>query len=329
MALTPTDEFLHRPPEPLPDRWQENYFLLGWDDDRRCGFYLHIERFIARRVIEIKAVLISGDDTASLSAEHPLTPVLEAPGLSVDIAEPFRTWNLHFDGRGQAGPGPGGFVAHTESGDTPMSLDVVIRSTLPPIDWNEALRDLAIPGIEHNHYELAATWEGTLEIGTHRVKASGLLVRDHTWGVRDYTTFPLAWWTPVCFEGAEAFFTGCSLLHRGRWVGVSIASADGQTTTVPGHVVELGEGRLDVRGYQTSTITAGGADTQPIVLQAETRVHVPVRYPGFAPDYFLNDAFSVVRWGDRKGFGTIELNSSVPPAELDALVAAGNREPAP
>ncbi|MCZ7528779.1 MAG: hypothetical protein M5U14_21830 [Acidimicrobiia bacterium] len=274
-------------------------------------------------MMEAKAIVVADAELVSVSTLHPLLPALEAPGLSVDIVEPFARLSVRLEALGTVGRDADGFVPCPEHGDTPVGIDVTVSSVVPPVDWQEALAGLPIPGLERDHYELGASFNGVLTVGSRRVEASGLLVRDHTWGVREYTAFPAAWWTPVCFE--DAFVTGVSILHGGRWNGLTIVTRDGSTTTVLQHQVDLPEGaRLAPGGYQAATVAFPRPEGEPARLETRVVTHLPVRYPGFAPGYVVNDAFSVARWGERTGFGSIELNTTVSPEEMTGAVAAAS-----
>lgn len=313
VALTPQDEFPHIPPDPCPPRWQENCFLLGWDDHRAAGVYLHVARDPEGVTQEVKAAVLEGD-TATLGAwTETLTTEYSTPGLTIDVVEPWRRLHVSVDGKGVATVGPGAFLAEEPATKIPFSFDIVVESDLPPIDWHEALTTLGAP-TERDHYEVACRWSGTLVAADRRLKASGLMVRDHTWGPREYSNIASAWWTPCCFDDAHAYLTGVSVKVDDRWSGVSIVVEEGKApVVVPGHRVDLLEGDTPaVHGYRGATIVAGAGSDAETPLRAVTRVHVPVRYPEMADGFFMNDAYSMIEWGHRRGFGTVEMTGLSP-----------------
>jgi hypothetical protein len=179
---------------------------------------------------------------------------------------------------------------------------------------------MGVPGIEHDHYEAACTWDGRVLIDGTEIDASGLLVRDHTWGRREYHEFPFAWWTPACFDNGTAYFTGASILREGQWFGTSIFATEDEVITIPEHVVAI-DGHLGLEGYSGATVQASTPGGETVCMEATSRVHLPARWPGFSEHYYMNDAFSTVRIGDRVGFGDIELNANIAPDQLDNLLA--------
>jgi hypothetical protein len=282
--LAPTDEFAHEPPAPIPPGWQENWYLLGWDDERAAGFSLHLGRIPGEDRLAAKACGLAGGEMASASIDAPLGAGLKAPGLKIDI-DPFRTWRVALDTNG-------------------LGFDVVVESLLPPADWREALASLMASGTERDHYEVGARFTGRLTVGGSTVEASGLLVRDHTWGVRGYDALDEAWWTPMVFAGPEpAYFTGVSVRYGDRWIGTSIAVDAAGTRVLPSHDVEVTTGEAGPAGYGSVVVRA-----DPVQVSATTAAHAHVPYPEWAQGFWLNDAFCSVEWDGRRGFGIVELN---------------------
>jgi hypothetical protein len=287
--LLPTDEFAHEPPAPIPPGWQENWYLLGWDDSRAAGFSLHLGRIPGQERLAAKACVLAGGEVAVASIDAPLGPELKAPGLEIDI-DPFRTWRVSLD----AADGQG----------RPLGFDVVVDSLLPPVDWREALASLMASGTERDHYEVGARFTGRLTMGASTVEASGLLVRDHTWGVRGYGALDEAWWTPMVFAEPEpAYFTGVSVRYGDRWIGTSIAVDATGTRVLPAHEVVVTEGKAGPAGYGSVLVQAA-----PAVVSATVAAHAHVPYPEWAQGFWLNDAFCSAEWDGRRGFGIVELN---------------------
>jgi len=60
--------------------WQENYAFYGWDADRSCGFYLHLQRVAADGLLDIRVGAgVDGELTAT-SAKRRETTVSSFPG---------------------------------------------------------------------------------------------------------------------------------------------------------------------------------------------------------------------------------------------------------
>jgi hypothetical protein len=287
--LSPNDEFAHDPPSPVPPGWQENWYLLGWDPVRAAGFSLHLGRIPAEGRLAAKACLLSGGDVAVAALDAPLSAELKAPGLDIAI-DPFRTWTVSLDAIDASG--------------RPLGIDVTVESLLPPVDWREALASLMASGTERDHYEVGARFTGRLTLGDRTVEADGLLVRDHTWGVRGYGALDEAWWTPMVFVDPDpAYFTGVSVRYGDRWIGTSIAVDSGGARVIPTHEVVVLDGESGPEGYGSLIVRA-----ESLQVAATVAAHAHVRYPEWADGFWLNDAFCSAEWDGRPGFAIVELN---------------------
>ena len=316
--LTPEDELPHQPPEPLPERWQENYFVLAYDEAHNAGFTVHLERFPDQEVIEAKVDVAVDDRVVSVTSSHPMVAHVGAGETRVEIVEPFRRWRLRHTGQGHDGRGPLGFVGHGTGPLLPFGIDVTLDSPLGGIDHGDILRRLSMPGTERDHYEACGTWQGRLLVGEREIDGYGLFVRDHTWGQRQYAQLSSAWWYPSCFDDGACYVGGAVVHYEERSGGYAIvADADGIDASTD---VELrAEGTLTPAGYPSTVLTARFPERGEVVVTSESRLHLPHYFPGFADRYYCNDALSTLTWGDRRGFGPRELNSYLSDVHARAL----------
>ncbi|MGH9036034.1 MAG: DUF7065 domain-containing protein [Acidimicrobiia bacterium] len=303
MALIPADEQLHEPGR--SPQWQENCFLFGWDDEQGCGFYVHLERFADTGEAEIKAVIFTPTLVGSVTESHPFGATFDLPGFELAVVDPFRELRLCLEVKGHEGEGD--WLAPPGPGALPMSLDLMLRNTLPPLDWHWGFEQFGIPSIGGSHYEVAGAWSGELSLGPRAFSAAGLFIRDHSWGPRDLSDFEAAWWTPMVFDGGTAFISGISFLRHGRWTGITLVDDGGGARGVRNHLVQI-TGTPVPRGYTGAGILVLPDAGDPIRISATPRAHVPVEYPGFGPGYYMNDALCRCQWGHRRGFGNVELN---------------------
>jgi len=323
-TLRDADEHPHSAPEPLPDRWQENYFVLGFDDDQRAAFALHLERFPASGLAEIKADVALGETVVSSTSRHPLTEDLSAGATTIDVVEPFREWRLRHDGTGRAGRGPFGFVGHGDGPIGALGIDVTLSSPLGGIDHAAVLAELAMPGTEREHYETCGTWTGRLRAGEHEVTARGLFVRDHTWGPRAYSQLSGAWWYPSCLEAGARYLGGALVRYGDHVSGYAIvADADGHEATTEVALEIVAGIEAPVR-YDTTVVTARFATRGELRVKGSSRLHLPHYFPGFADRYFTNDAFCALACGADLGFGVRELNGYLGAAEATTLDAVAH-----
>jgi hypothetical protein len=333
--IGPADETLRHPPSPLPDRWQENLFVIAWDGDRHAGLMVHLQRVPGRDYQEARFVATTGGRTASAIVEGVYDASRVVAGVDYDVVEPFRRIRLGADLRARDGVGPLGFVAtHPPSaGDVRLEVDIELASELPAVDFAEGLRAMTAvmrsnadgPQMgDQAHYEQGGRWSGTIAIGDVEVAGSGLFVRDHSWGVRHEQNDFKAFWTATCVaaeDGSLMFANAIGIPTGDRVAGIgAVADADGVrfTTDVGADYAP----RAGVASYDAAEIRYGA----PIDLRfsATTQVHWPFYLPHSGPRRYDNNAISAVTLPDgRAGFGVMEWADVLTPdeaAELDALV---------
>src|SRR5262245_45656304 len=178
MAITERDESLHTPGTELPERWQENMMVYGWDLDHEAGFFFHVQRIPHSGFTEVKVVVCDADAGVSGRAVVPMPESSMFEGLVIE--DPFGRARLSFDGRGTAHDSPLALPALSDAGTIPFGMDLVLQGKSGPADWYEGLSKMA--STESHHYQVAGSFEGTLRYGDERKSVSGLFWRDHTWG---------------------------------------------------------------------------------------------------------------------------------------------------
>lgn len=301
--LSDDDELRHEVgPEP---NWQENYFFLGFDEIRQAGFYLHSARIPGREAVEIKALASVGGRTVSVRRSHRADDNLALPGIHAEITKPFRRWHVGYSDTGKEAPGtgPGVWLADGE-GEVPFGFSVDLESPLAPLDWGVLAELIGVPDILTQHYEVAGQWSGELWLDGQRTGASGLFIRDHTWGPRDFGLLDLAWWTPMYFPDAGLLLSGTSILRGGRWTGFLLRSDDGETKVTPDPWMRI-DGFPEPWGYDSASILSPPTGDR---FTFRRLLHVPCRYPEMGDGHLIHDMLSSVSWGDERGFGVFELN---------------------
>ncbi|MDA4105784.1 hypothetical protein MHOL44478_00675 [Mycobacterium holsaticum DSM 44478] len=303
IMLADNDEFLHTPDaSPI---WQENYFFVGRDDSTDTVVYLHLERMPSRNEVEAKAfVEVAGNRCSAVVAHHG-DDCFDIPGVSVAVEQPFRRWRVAVNLAGED-DGPGGWAAERTDGPTRFGFDLEVTSTLAPTDWGPAAAALGRPDVILDHYEVPCVWSGTVWCGDSQVSATGLLVRDHSWGPRDLATFDLAFWTPMVFADATMFISAVTMLVGGRHVGFTFIDTGSGAVLFEQPWVRVA-GFPERRGYGSASWRCLGADREERV-EIDVASHVPVRYPRMGDGHYFNDALGVATWGAHQGLGIIELN---------------------
>src|SRR5262245_60627145 len=96
--VTERDEFLHEPDPEMPERWQENMMVYGWDNENQIGFFFHVQRIPHAGLTELKAVVCEAHDSVSGREVIGLCDGAMYDGLVID--EPFKKARLKYEGRG-------------------------------------------------------------------------------------------------------------------------------------------------------------------------------------------------------------------------------------
>lgn len=332
MTLAGADEYLHAPPDPLPDNWQENLFHILWDTATQQGFMMHVQRVPGRGVQEARIVVRAGGRSASATLTGPYAVDRPVDGVQLGFAEPFRDVSLRTEFTGAPDPGPLGFVAAHPSGDVPVLVEARLRSDVQPVDFDEGLRhvtaqlrtDGAAPQMgDQAHYELGGTWSGVLRVGDAEVRGSGLYVRDHSWGIRHEHNDFRAFWTATSLDEGRVFCNAIGI-PRGDGVAGIGAVSDGDGVRFTHTVGAVFTPEPGLCSYDRSEVSYG--DGVGMVVRGETQVHWPFQLPFSGRDRYDNNAISsVVDDRGRRGFSVMEWATTMPPDQTAILDAAATR----
>lgn len=332
MTLTPADEHLHVPPDPLPENWQENLFFILWDTARRDGFMMHVQRVPGRGVQEARIVARAGGRSASATLTGPYAVDRPVAGVTLGVAEAYRDLSVRTEFAGAADPGPLGFVAAHPRGDVPVLVEARLRSELEPVDFDEGLRhvtallrtDAAAPQMgDQAHYEQGGTWSGVLRVGDMEVRGGGLFVRDHSWGVRHEHNDFRAFWTATCLDDGRVFGNAIGIPRGDGFAGVgAVSDAAGVRFTY--QVAAEFTPEPGLCSYERSVVTYG--EGVEMVVRGETQVHWPFQLPFSGRDRYDNNAISAVEDDrGRRGFAVMEWATTMPPAHTAILDEAATR----
>jgi hypothetical protein len=316
--VTEIDERLHTPGTVMPERWQENMMAYGWDAEQAVGFWWHVQRIPHTRFTEVKAAVFGIAEGVSGREVVPMPESVMFEGLV--FAEPFKRVRLTYHGQG---------VAHTDdlhlpclstSGTVPYGMDIALHGLAGPIDWHEPLT--AMSAVENDHYEMAGTWEGTLHFGGREIRASGLFLRDHTWGLRNYTPdrkehvehghggFDTAWFTPLVLDGGRTFINGLQVRAADGREQRFCTYTEGEHTRLYDHFdVAVTDGSVQAGRYSRVRITGGDAEV-PIDCRLEVIRHLPMYLPDHGGPFVQSDAYAEVTWGSRTGWGSAQLSET-------------------
>jgi hypothetical protein len=314
MAITERDESLHTPGTEMPERWQENMMVYGWDLDQEVGFFFHVQRIPHSGFTELKVVVCDAAAGVSGRAVVPMPQTSMFEGLVIE--EPFGRARLSFDGRGVAHDSPLALPALSDAGTIPYGMELTLQGKSGPADWYEGLSKMA--STESHHYQVAGSFEGTLRYGDESRQASGLFWRDHTWGNRNYDPaehevsdgrggLHSSWFTPMVFDEGETFVNGLWISTTdGKEQAFCTLSEGRETKYFDSFACEVIEGEQEIAEYDAVRITGGDA-AHPIDIRLDVQRHLPMYLPHHGPSANLSEAFGRATWGERSGWGSAEL----------------------
>lgn len=311
------DEWLHHPPAPIPARWQENMFFVAWDLDGGHGFLIHTKRWPAKNDHEAHIAIYVDGVPCSAILHRPLAETLrindDIPELYAEPETPWTRWRIRAEIDGVKGEGPFGFIAHAPKGETKGMLDVVLESDIPVADFNQGLAYIADTlsktgegkhSSAQAHYEQAGRWHGTLRVGDRTITASGLFVRDHTWGERVESNFDTGvFWTACSLDEGRIFCNAIGFPGSAGTVGVGIL-VDESGAYVTNDVSGTFSPRPGLLAYDRTVIRYGFEE--PVTLTGRTKLHVPKYLPGSGARRYDNNAISYVAIGEKTGMGCLE-----------------------
>jgi hypothetical protein len=331
MTLTSRDEELHRPPDPLPDNWQENLFYILWNTTTHDGFMMHVQRVPGRKVQEARIVARAGGQSASATLTGPYHVDRPVDGVTLGVTTAFRDLSVRTEFGGSPDPGPMGFIAAHSGGDVPVLVDVRLQSELEPIDFAEGLAhittllrtDSSAPQMgDQAHYEQGGRWSGLLRVGDVEVEASGLFVRDHSWGVRHEHNDFSAFWTATCLDEGRVFCNAIGIPKGDGFAGIgAISDRDGVRFTQ--QVSAAFTPTAGLLGYDRSTVTYGpGID---LTVHGTTQQHWPLYLPFSGQSRYDNNAISAVESNGKRGFAVMEWATTLSVEQTAVLDDAATR----
>jgi hypothetical protein len=171
--ITPEDEYQHSPSEtPL---WREGYYFNGYDPRSKTGISIKSE---IRPAIKIKQEFVSihGKDSFLFMNAQQLTDDARASGsLKVEPVIPLQEWTITMNDTFQKVV-DGIPAALSEK----VGYTLVFKSDVPPCGYQTE---------EGTRYEQPGFLEGEITIDNTRIPFTGKSMRDHSWGLRDISTW--------------------------------------------------------------------------------------------------------------------------------------------
>jgi hypothetical protein len=300
--VDPADEGRHEP-EATP-LWNESWYFDFVADDGAVGGYVRLGLYPALGVAWYWACLV-GDGRPLVTVIDHDAPLPRAPGLELrteglwcDLTceTPLEHWTVGLEAFGVALDDPAEVYRSGRGERTALGFD---------LEWETDGRAYAYPAI--TRYEVPCRVHGEVLIGPERIAFEGWGERDHSWGRRDWWSFPWCWTAGRLDDGTT--------WHASRPVIPDVRFE-------PGFVAAPGAGPLQVDRFTATDElgpeglpTASRLEVGELTLAVEPRWFAPVRLD--APDgrvSRLARALSRFTEADgRSGWGWMEWNQPQEP----------------
>jgi hypothetical protein len=228
-------ENLHQPTaNPL---WRESYYfnLLGSDIVVETTIGLRPNQNVAERM----ALVFYHDETLVFIKPGRLTEftpsALQAETGSYNCVTPLERWQIRIAGEFlvlppiEEGTEITSFMFEVQNGrpakQRPVVLDLAFQGVMPPYLYPAGALDFM--GADTQHYEQVGQWTGAVRVGDDAVRqVSGLGVRDHSWGVRDWLRAEEWYWVNVLHPN-EHLVLGYGRTEGENWAGSGFIHANG------------------------------------------------------------------------------------------------------
>src|ERR1700759_3634604 len=235
----PNHDYVHTP-DPGRERWRESYYFQFIDFKHGIGGYHGPGYRPVKGYSGVLNVLWGLDRPTLVATEkgkytthdtiHPVG------GLTWNIIEPLRKWNITFDGvMNDGGVDPAIPVAAVTAGGegdaakVPASFDITFERDQPGYLYRE---DPRWDGLFDGHIDEVGTVTGSLTIGGESWEIDGRGSKDHSWGVRDWGK-PQGWrWAEMLFEEGPELTVWRATFDGTNWLDDGAIYADGKADPI-------------------------------------------------------------------------------------------------
>jgi hypothetical protein len=173
------------------------------------------------------------------------------------------------------------------------------------LEWESIGPAFRYPGV--TRYEVSCDVSGEILVGDERIPFGGPGQRDHSWGHRDWWTYPWCW-TAGRLDDGTAFHASRPEIPGVHYEPGYVLAAGGEPESISGFTV--GDPDFGADDLPTALTLSLG----PLNLDVTPRHHAPVRLD--APDgrvAHLSRSLAHFDAGDgRAGYGWLELNQPPP-----------------
>lgn len=263
---------------------------------------------------------------------------IAAGNLELRCIEPFREWQIRYDGpiHHFETPAADDDLYRTLDPTAPtkrLQLSLQARGIHEPFDYDErsmgmrpvsdmmksalsrgpwrtarrTFRTLGtLPAMTRaHHYEQSMQVRGTVTLDGDSTEIAGLGQRDHSWGVRDMRA-PTRWRWLSCQLGDDFCFNATQVDLLAMRVQAGFVQLDGATERLTSWRYEAQHGASSFWPDQVSIVLVTESGRE-VALDAEVVTPLPVIARTEGEDAVVTASRAIYRHGDRTGVGMVEL----------------------
>jgi len=318
--LEPQDEFTHEPG--AAQNYNESMYFNVFDARQKMGGWFRIGNRPNERYAEMTVCIYLPDGRVAFTFARPEiadNKAMNAGGLTVEVAEPFKRLNVRYTGKALLLSQPHEMAdpktAFVNNPRVKCSVDLTFTG-LSPMYGGELVREdgRAIEidpekSFAKAHYEQHCAAKGTFTVGDEAFEIDGHGLRDKSWGPRHWQAIDWYRWCPMNFgpdlgmmlsvigdgkggarEGGMVFVDGAYDLIKVCKIESDWDGNDYQTALRAKIETEAGR-KYEVTGRVLSLIPLRNRRTTPDGQQLQTRI---------------TEGMTEYRCGDRVGYGMSE-----------------------
>lgn len=312
----PEEEFIHLPDFKNPD-WSESFGHWCYSPENNVGMFFHFQRSTENPDMWRELIIIHRDDgTALVGKSYGINTDGRDPaanGLIVKCLEPYKSWEISFDGALRE-VHSADLHRNVFEGGVWRAAQISLKCEKHAGLYAQKIEPGSMQGFASAHYEQPLRYSGEIRFAGETTSVSGLGLRDHSYGPRKVSKAGDAQWFHGQFPSGR-----CFLITR-------YSSADGRTYNTA-HVTD-GDSVYDAELVELSAIEhAAPGKKMHVMLRSElgvvairgefiytvpvsligVREQVPGRKPGNA-DYFYYDGNLKYTWNDGEiGYGATNI----------------------
>jgi len=207
--LEPQDEYPHEPG--AAKNYNESMYFNVFDLAQKTGGWFRIGNRPNEKYAEVSVCIYMPDGAVAFMFARPeitSNAEMNAGGLTVDVAEPFRRLRVRYAGKALLLERPHEMAdpkaAFQKNPLVACEVDLDFRGLSPMYGGEPILKEGAAPikaeeSFAKAHYEQHCAASGTFKVGDRELHISGFGLRDKSWGPRYWQAIPWYRWCPMNF----------------------------------------------------------------------------------------------------------------------------------